>query len=148
MDKTMFLRSGKWRWAVDGHETGEQYLELRDPGQPVNRMSVRLPYDWRQLDDAGLAELARGPEVRLWLDEAGVIWRVTAVGPGTYYPFPLERRYLIFDSRQCWAGMVDFDHAQGLGDLTDAELRGLRDRMADIGGRRRRYRGPATAEAL
>jgi hypothetical protein len=50
--------------------------------------------------------LAREPEVRLWVDETGILWRVSVVGPGTAYPYPLRVRHLVFDSESAWAGVV------------------------------------------
>jgi hypothetical protein len=90
-------------------------------------------------------ELARRPEARLWCDETGALWRVSAVGPGTPYPYPLRSRHLVFDSDEAWAGIVQFDTPLELGDLLDIELQNLRDRMSDIGGRRRGYRPPKLA---
>ncbi|MGH7481291.1 MAG: hypothetical protein ACRELV_03990 [Longimicrobiales bacterium] len=142
MNGTLFLKSGKWRWGIEGPATGQQVLELVDPSRPQNRMSVGLPFSWRQLPQRGLAELARAPEVRLWLDEQGILWRVTEVGPGTRYPYPLARRHLVFDSEHAWAGIVEFGEPGRLGDLTSAELQRYRSRMADFGGRRRAYRPP------
>lgn len=142
MNGTLFLKSGKWRWGVEGPASGQQVLELVDPSRPQNRMSVELPFSWRQLPEQGLAELARAPEVRLWQDERGILWRVTEIGPGTAYPYPLEDRHLVFDSERAWAGIVPFPEPIRLGDLTSTDLWRYRSRMADFGGRRRSYRPP------
>jgi hypothetical protein len=105
-------------------------------------MRLQLPEQWRQLSPEELRELARRPELRLWTDDAQILWRVSAVGPGTFYPYPLRTRHLVFDSDQTWAGIVPFDPPAELGDLTDLDLQRLRDGMSDFGGRRRGYRPP------
>lgn len=140
----LFLPSGRWRWRVEAvpGASGEM-LELIEPGNATNKMQADLPFSWRQLDADGFRDIARRPEVRLWLDEAGILWRVAAVGPDTPYSFPLEQRHLVFDSQQHWAGIVAFPGDSELGDLTNRELRDLRNRISDFGGRRRAYRLPA-----
>lgn len=138
---TLFLQSGKWRWGVDESTGGSTMLELVDPRQPANKMSTTLPFGWRQLGSRQLAALAREPEMRLWLDEAGILWRVSVVGPGTHYPYDFQDRHLVFDSAEAWAGWVEFPDGR-LGDITDAELRAYRSRMRDFGGRRHGYRRP------
>lgn len=141
----IFLPSGRWRWRVEAvQSSSEEMLELCEPGNSANKMQVGLPFSWRQLEPDAFREIARRPEVRLWLDEAGILWRVAAVGPQTPYLFPLERRHLVFDSQQSWAGIVEFDGDRELGDLTNRDLRDLRNRIADFGGRRRAYRLPAS----
>lgn len=137
----MFLNSGRWIWRIEA-STERETMELVEPGNPANKMYVTLPFSWRQLPAEELRELARAPEVRLWTDGAGILWRVAAVGPGTSYEYPLGRRHLVFDSQQSWAGLVDFPAPAELGDLTSEELRALRDHISDFGGRRRRYRAP------
>ena len=140
----IFLPSGRWRWRVETLPgSAEEVLELYEPGNSANKMQVGLPFSWRQLDAAGFREVARRPEVRLWLDESGILWRVAAVGPDTPYSFPLERRHLVFDSQQSWAGIVEYPGPSELGDLSNRDLRDLRNRIADFGGRRRAYRLPA-----
>jgi hypothetical protein len=81
--------------------------------------------------------------VRLWTDDLFVPWRVSAVGPGTEFPYPLRRKHLVFDSDRTWAGIIEFGDGGQLGELTDLELSRLRDGMRDFGGRRRGYRPPA-----
>jgi hypothetical protein len=133
------LRSGRWRWEIQ--EVGTlTVMELYDPGRPSNKMSLRLPFSWRQLDDDQLMDLARKPELRLWLDGSGRVWRVAAVGPGTHYDFPMHSRHLLFDSEQAWAGITEFDEDLELGDLVGEELRVYRDNIRDLGGRRQRFR--------
>jgi len=139
----LFLPSGRWRWRVETVPgSSEEVLELREPGNSTNKMQVTLPFSWRHLDAEAFRDLARRPEVRLWLDESAILWRVTAVGAGTPYPLPLERRHLVFDSQQSWAGIVEFPPPKELGDLSNRELRELRNQIADFGGRRRAYRLP------
>jgi hypothetical protein len=138
------LSSGRWHGTVECTAAGD-FLELVQQGREVNKLRLPLPEGWRQLGTAGLSELARRPEVRLWCDETGILWRVSAVGPDTPYPYPLRRRHLVFDSDTAWAGIVPFELPLELGDLPDIELQRLRDRMADIGGRRRGYRPPPLA---
>lgn len=137
------LRSGRWNGDVETTAAGD-FLELMRVARPRDKMRLQLPTGWRTLGPRGLEELARHPEVRLWTDDAGILWRVSAVGPGTCYPYPLQVRHLVFDSDQTWAGIVKFDDATAeLGDLTDLDLQRLRDRMCDFGGRRRGYRPPS-----
>lgn len=141
--KDVFLRSGKWRWTVaddNGHH-GES-LELIDPAAPYNKMAVHLPFSWRRLTNEEIAELAREPEIRLWTDEHGIHWRIARIGPQTDHPYRLSEPHLVFDSEQCYAGIVRIEPHACLGDLTAAELRSYRDRMRDFGGRRRAFRAP------
>jgi hypothetical protein len=138
----IYLESGKWRWRVDS-STRPEVLELIAPADPQNKMLVTLPFSWRQMPFEELHDLARKPEIRLWLAPGGTLWRVAAVGPGTYYEYPLTRRHLVFDSQHEWSGIVEFPHPAELGDLTSDELLELRDRISDFGGRRRRYRAYA-----
>jgi hypothetical protein len=135
------LKSGRWRGEVDTTATGD-FLELVQAGRAADKMRLQLPGNWRSLKPRELLELVRRPEARLWTDDAGILWRVSAVGPGTPYPYPLRTRHLVFDSDQTWAGIVAFDSDEELGDLTDLDLQRLRDRMCDFGGRRRGYRPP------
>jgi hypothetical protein len=135
------LPSGRWHGTIEATGSGA-FLELCQVAEPRNRMRVRLPEGWRALRQGELRELARRPEVRLWRDEAGLPWRVSVVGPGTDYPYPLRTRHLVFDSERTWAGIVELGGPEELGDLTDFELQRLRDRVCDFGGRRRGYRPP------
>lgn len=132
------LRSGRWRWYVEQNTRGET-MELVDPGEPLNKMIVPLPFSWRLLSELELLQLVRKPEIRFWVDQRGVFWRVAAVGPGTRYEYPLYERHLIFDSRQSWAGLISFPDGE-LGDLTNEDLQRYRDHTQDIGGRRRHFR--------
>jgi hypothetical protein len=141
------MQSGRWLATVDTTAAGA-FLELVHAADARNKMRMRLPDDWRQLALADVEELARRPEVRLWVDERRILWRVSAVGPGTDYPYPLGSRHLVFDSDRTWAGIVPFDGAAELGDLTDLDLQRLRDRISDFGGRRRGYRPPAAANGV
>jgi len=136
------LESGRWYRAIASTLDGAM-LELTSVANPRNRMRTPLPDNWRSLNDEHLREFARRAEVRLWEDEDGVLWRVSAVGPGTSFPYPLQSRHLVFDSERTWAGIVRFGEGCELGDLTELDLRSLRNRVADFGGRRRSYRGPA-----
>ena len=137
------LPSGRWRWRVDSVPgSAEEMLELFEPGNATNKMQTMLPFSWRHLEPDAFRELARRPEVRLWLDESGILWRVTAVGEGTPFAFPLATRHLVFDSQQSWAGIVEFPGPRELGDLGNRDLRDLRNRISDFGGRRRAYRLP------
>lgn len=142
MGRMIRLESGKWYAEFGLDANREDYLRLSCPGAPANSMRVPLPFSWRGLDDNALRELARRPEVRLWLDEFDIHWRVAAVGPGTRYPFPLPGRYLVFDSEEAWSGIVRFEPPAELGDLTDVELRELRQRVSDFGGSREGFRPP------
>ncbi|HSH46710.1 MAG TPA: hypothetical protein VK966_12770 [Longimicrobiales bacterium] len=141
----VFLRSGKWRWTVaDENAVHGESLELIDPSAPYNKMAVPLPFSWRRLSNDEIAELAREPEIRLWTDEHGIHWRIARIGPETHHPYRLPDPHLVFDSEQCYAGIVRIEPHARLGDLTSAELRSYRDRMRDFGGRRRAFRAPAT----
>lgn len=140
-DGHIILRSGRWGRRVEAFEQ-QDTLELFDPNSPGNKMRIPLPFSWRQLPDSHIQELARDPEVRLWSDEYGIPWRIAMVGPGTRYEYPLQRRYLVFDSAQAWAGIVEPPEGLLIGDLKNDELKELRDRISDIGGRRRRFRKP------
>jgi hypothetical protein len=141
------LRSGRWLGTIDTTATGS-FLELVHAANARNKMRLQLPDDWRSLGVGGIEQLARRPEVRLWVDEARILWRVSTVGPGTAYPYPLRSRHLVFDSDRTWAGIVVFDGPLELGDLTDLELQRLRDQIADFGGRRRGYRPPTATPAV
>ena len=144
----LILRSGRWIARVEEAPDGE-VLELTAPGFPSNKMRVGLPFSWRHLAAPDLEAIARKPELRLWVDESGIFWRVATVGPGTPYEYPLRKRHLVFDSQQSWAGIVEFPPPYELGDLSNDELRSYRDRIADFGGGRRGYRAPsAEREAL
>ena len=138
------LPSGRWLKNI-AITLDAAVLELVHLGNEQNRMRVMLPPHWRELTDQQLLECARRPEVRLWEDEDGIHWRVSAVGPGTAFAYPLQERHLVFDSERAWAGIVRFAEAEcELGDLTDLDLRTLRNRISDFGGRRRAYRGPTS----
>lgn len=142
--RDVFLRSGKWRWSVDGEGTAPgRSLELFEPRAPYNKMSAPLPFSWRDLSNDQVAEIARDPEVRLWTDENGIPWRVARVGPDSHYPYPLQKPHLVFDSENAFAGIVAIDQDAHLGDLSEPELRRYRDRMRDFGGRRRAFRPPS-----
>lgn len=146
--RDIFLRSGKWRWSVneDNALRGPR-LELFDPGAPSNKMNVPLPFGWRSLSAEQISDLAREPEIRLWTDEHGIAWRVTRVGPGSHYPYPLKRPHIVFDSEQAFAGIVEVDPYAQLGELTESELRRYRDDMRDFGGRRKGFRLPESHDA-
>ncbi|HUF50546.1 MAG TPA: hypothetical protein VMN60_06925 [Longimicrobiales bacterium] len=135
------LQSGRWLKQITT-TLNAAVLELVHVANSENRMRVQLPDHWRTFDDQQLQECARRSEVRLWSDEDGILWRVSTVGPGTAFPFPLQERHLVFDSERAWAGIVRFGNECELGDLTDLDLRSMRDRVSDFGGRRRAYRGP------
>lgn len=137
------LKSGRWHRFHERDAMGP-VMELVQVGHPHNKMRVRLPADWRKLRPPEMQELVRAPEVRLWTDDNFVPWRVSAVGPDTAFPYPLRRRHLVFDSDRTWAGIIEFDDPRQLGDLTDLELKQLRDGMRDFGGRRRGYRPPTS----
>lgn len=144
----IFLRSGKWRWSVITESPlGGETLELCDPAAPHDKMIVELPFSWRHLSRDELVEVARAPAVRLWTDEAGIVWRISRIGPGTHYPYSLGRPHLFFDSRQAYSGLVAIDQEARLGDLTRDELRYHRDHIADFGARRRVYRPPLARSA-
>jgi hypothetical protein len=137
------LKSGRWHRFTETDASGA-VLELVQVGHPQNKMRVRLPENWHQLGHREMEQLARAPEVRLWTDDTFIPWRVSTVGPGTEFPYPLKRRHLVFDSDRTWAGIVEFDSPEELGDLTDFELKRLRDGIRDFGGRRRGYRPPVS----
>lgn len=143
MGRLIRLDSGKWYAEIERDAAREEYLRLTSPTRPRNSMRVRLPFSWRHLDDSGLTALARRPEIRLWTDELGVQWRVSEIGVGTPYPLPLDGRYLVFDCRQNWSGIVRFNAPPELGELTESEMKAYRDRMSDLGGSREGYRPPA-----
>lgn len=140
--KDIFLRSGKWRWSAADQGSGAETLELIDPANPQNKMRARLPFTWQELSNDAIEEIAREPEMRLWMDEYGVTWRIARVGPGTHYPYSLRQTHLVFDSEEAYAGIVALDEHARLGDLTAEELRRYRDRMRDFGGRRQYFRPP------
>lgn len=146
--RDLHLRSGKWRWTVaaDSGFRGET-LELFDPAAPHDKMTVNLPFSWRQMDTGQIAEFAREPSVRLWTDSDSITWRISRVGPGTHYPYSLGEPHLFFDSEQAYSGLVPLDPSARLGDLTRDELRRYRDRMRDFGARRRAYRPPIARSA-
>jgi hypothetical protein len=138
-DGLLYLRSGKWRWRAVS--TGrDEVLELTDPGRPSDKMRARLPFSWRLLNEDDFRDIARKPDVRLWRDRGGILWRVSVVGPGTPYDFPLGTRHLVFDSSQCWAGIAAFEREDELGDVTSEELLEMRERTSDFGGPRKRLR--------
>jgi hypothetical protein len=143
LNRTIHLRSGKWRFYAEPSRSGDTYLELISPTRPENRMSIRVGAALPVLDADRIAELARRPLLRLWSDELGVLWRIAAVGPGTPYQLPLAAPHLLFDSEQAYAGIVEVDDDVRLGELTDDELRAYRNRVQDLGGRRREFRPPA-----
>lgn len=133
------LESGNWNWHIEESSRGE-VMELVDPNEPLNKMIVRLPCNWRLLSEEDLAALARTPEVRLWRDDRGRFWRVSMIGPGTRYDFPFPQKCLVFDSNQTWSGIVDFQLDVELGDISHEDLQLLRNSMRDLGGRRRHFR--------
>lgn len=135
------LGSDRWYARVERDARGVEYLYLSNAERSEDSMRRRLPFSWRDLDEKHVAELAREPEIRLWTDEYGIQWRVAPVGPGTPYDFPLRDRYLVFDSTETWAGITTFPEGT-LGELTDEELRELRDSVSDLGGGRRSFRPP------
>lgn len=144
----IFLGSGKWRWTVTSDNAmGGESLELFDPAAPYDKMTVSLPFSWRQLSTEQLAEVARQPEVRLWTDEYGTTWRISRIGPGTRYPYSLGKPHLFFDSEQAYSGLVQLDPDARLGDLDRTQLRAYRDRIADFGARRKAYRPPVSHSA-
>lgn len=133
------LKSGPWRMKLEKCR-GSEVMELIDPVAPTNKMVVTLPSAWRGLRPEELQDHMRRPDVRIWRDEVGFVWRVAAVGPGTRYDYPLRDRHLVFDSKQTYAGIVQFASPLQLGDLTNEDLARLRDRISDFGGRRRHFR--------
>ena len=140
------LKSGTWRWRVE--EAGRaEFLELNLPGVQLNKMRVPLPFGWRQLSRDELLALAYTPEIRLWTDEYGTLWRISAVGCGTPFFYDLlDAPCLVFDSEHAWARVVKFPAPATLGQLTDDELRALRELSTDFGGRRKGYRPPQRNE--
>jgi hypothetical protein len=132
------LKSGRWRYSIEEGKNGE-VMELVDPGEPTNKMVVPLPFSWRSMTEEQVQDYVRSPEVRLWVDNNNTFWRISVVGPGTRYDVPFTERYLVFDSKQTWAGIVEFPLGE-LGDMTDVELQWLRDQIRDFGGRRRHFR--------
>lgn len=142
MERMIRLRSGRWYVRLEEDARGREYVQLNRAGQPSETMRVRLPFSWRGFDDDSIQELARKPELRIWIDEHGIRWRIAAVGPGTTYAFPLPGRYLVFDSDRTWAGLTRYDLDAELGDLTDEDLRELRDGISDFGGSRTGFRPP------
>lgn len=135
------LGSDRWYARVERDARAMEYLYLSNAERPEDSMRRRLPFSWRDLDAGQVAELARDPDLRLWTDEYGIQWRVALVGPGTPYEFPLRDRYLVFDSMETWAGITPFPEGV-LGELTDGDLRELRDSLSDFGGGRRSFRPP------
>jgi hypothetical protein len=136
------LDSGRWYARLDTDAGGREYTVFSRADRPGETMRVPLPHGWRLLDDDRLLEMARRPEVRIWNDEHGIRWRIAAVGPGTPYPFPIPGRYLVFDSDQTWAGLTRYEADRELGEMTDQELKRLRDGISDLGGGRRAFRAP------
>ena len=143
MERMILLESGRWYARIDMDAGRREHLVLTDPSYPADSMRARLPFSWRQRDEAALEELARDPAVRFWTDEYGIQWRIAVVGPDSPHDLPLEERYLVFDSRQAWAGVTPIDDRR-LGELSSDELRELRDGLSDIGGGRRAFRPPAS----
>jgi hypothetical protein len=142
MERMILLESGRWYARIDMDAGRREHLVLTDPSYPSDCMRARLPFSWRQQGDGALEELARDPAVRLWTDEYGIQWRIAVVGPESPYDIPLHERYLVFDSRETWAGVTPLGDGRRLGELDSDELRELRDRASDIGGGRRRFRPP------
>lgn len=136
------LPSGRWYRHIETDAQRREHLILADPTRPSDYMRIRLPFSWRSRDEDALAELARDPDLRLWTDEYGIQWRIAVVGPNSPYEFPVQARYLVFDSQDTWAGITRFGDRH-LGDLGDEALRRLRDQTADLGGGRRSFRPPA-----
>jgi hypothetical protein len=137
------MKSGTWRWSVQ--QSGRvEFLELTMPGVHVNKMRVPLPFSWRQLSRDEMLALADCPEMRLWTDEDGTFWRISAVGFGTPFFYDLlDCPCLVFDSERTWARVVKFPAPVTLGQLNDDELRALRDLGTEFGGRRKAYRSPS-----
>lgn len=148
MQRLMRLGSGRWYTRVEDDARGTEHLFLSNAECPEDSMRRRLPFSWRDMSDEELEQLAQKPELRLWTDELGIQWRVATVGPGTPYDFPLRERYLVFDSIQAWAGITPYpdDGRRPLGELTDKELRELRNSIRDFGGGRRSFRPPNSVE--
>lgn len=145
MQRLIRLQSGRWYARVEQDARGREQLCLSNAEYPQDSMRRHLPFSWRDLDEAGLRELARDPELRLWTDEHGLQWRIAAVGPGTPHDFPLPQPYLVFDSMQTWVGITRFPKGR-LGDLKDERLRELRNQIADFGGARSGFRPPDETE--
>lgn len=143
MERMILLESGRWYARIDVDARRREHLVLIDPTHPTDCMRARLPFSWRQRGDETLEELARNPAVRLWTDEYGIQWRIAVVGPGSPYDIPLPERYLVFDSRETWAGVTPIGD-RPLGELSADELRELRDRLTDFGGSRRQFRPPTS----
>jgi hypothetical protein len=139
------LASGRWYARLETDARGREYTQLSRADRPDESMRTPLPFGWRGMSQDQLNELARKPELRIWHDEHGIRWRIAAVGPGTRYDFPFSGRYLVFDSQQAWAGLTPYDLDRELGDLSDEELRVLRDGISDFGGSRRSFRPPENA---
>ncbi len=147
MQRLIRLASQRWYARVEQDARGTEHLYLSNAERPEDSMRCRLPFSWRDMDDEAMASLAREPELRMWTDEMGIQWRIALVGPGTPYDFPLRERYLVFDSTETWAGITRFPNGE-LGEMTDGDLRELRDSIADLGGGRRSFRPPpGTVEA-
>jgi hypothetical protein len=142
MARMIRLDSGRWYARLEQDAAGREYLHLSRAERPGETMRARLPFSWRMLDGDVMTDLARAPELRIWLDEHGIRWRIAAVGPGTDHDLPFPGRVLVFDSDQAWAGVTPYAAERELGDLTDSELRVLRDGISDLGGGRRRFRPP------
>jgi hypothetical protein len=145
MRRLIRLDSGRWYARVEEDARGREQLSLSSAEHPGDSMRRELPFSWRDLPEEGLADLARDPELRLWTDEHGLQWRIAAVGPGTPHPFSLPHRYLVFDSTETWVGITRFPQGK-LGDLTEDDLRELRNDVADFGGGRRGFRPPEGTE--
>lgn len=135
------LGSDRWYARVEQDARGFEYLYLSNAEHSEDSMRRRLPFSWRSMEEEQLVALAREPEIRLWTDEHGIQWRIAPVGPGTPHDFPLRERYLVFDSTDTWAGITTLPR-QKLGELSDDDLRSLRDSIVDFGGGRRSFRPP------
>ena len=131
-DMGMFeLKSGRWRWHLSEFANGEQ-MELIDSGRPANMMVVPLPCSWRQLSGSQLRDLARVPDLRLWVDETGLMWRVSVIGPGTRINYPVHGRHLLFDSDRAGRAIVPFPEPHQLGDLTNVQLSTFRKQARQL----------------
>lgn len=148
MQRLIRLASERWYARVEQDARGTEHLYLSNAERPTDSMRCRLPFSWRDMEEEDLATLAREPEVRMWTDEHGIQWRIAVVGPGTPFDFPLRERYLVFDSKDSWAGITPFPSAGPgkLGEFTDDQLREHRDSMSDFGGGRRSFRPPDVTE--
>ena len=141
--RDIFLRSGKWRWSNEQSSAAHgPRLEFIDPSAPRNKLMAPAPRGWDRRGCDALVEAAREPDLRLWVDEHGIPWRIARIGPESYYPYKLDRPHLVFDSDQAFAGIVEVDPHARLGEFLDVELAQYRDRMRDFGGRRRGFRPP------